>query len=165
MITQLTDAENRKRLFATAQALDAHVLRQQIERLRMCIDDDPDLASEQPRSCGETTCKTILADYSGAADSWDVTCLVKETRGTLQLVPEDIRDSAKGSETIRRVLSNLGQISQGMAELRNLYGTGHGKDGRSKGLSPRHARLAVSCATPLTTFLFETHEARQERTL
>lgn len=61
--------------------------------------------------------------------------------------------------------SNLGQISQGMAELRNLYGTGHGKDGRSKGLSPRHARLAVSCATALATFLFEAHEARQERTL
>ena len=30
-----------------------------------------------------------------------------------------------------------------MAELRNSYGSGHGKDAKFKGLSPRHARLAV----------------------
>lgn len=91
--------------------------------------------------------------------------LVKEARGVLKLVPEDIPDSAKGVEIIKRMLSNLGQISQGIAELRNLYGTGHGKDGQFKGLSPRHARLAVGCATTLAIFLFETHEFRKEKTI
>src|SRR6185295_15123966 len=101
-------------------------------------------------------CKTILADYGIQPESsWDITRLVKEARGVLRLVPEDISDSAKGAEIIKRVLSNLGQISQGIAELRNLYGTGHGKSGKAKGLSSRHARLAASCATALATFLFE----------
>ena len=48
-----------------------------------------------------------------------------------------------------------------LAELRNLYGTGHGKDGKAQLLMPRHAKLAVGAATTLATILFETHkEAR-----
>ena len=61
---------------------------------------------------------------------------------------------------IRRMLSNLNQVSQGIAELRNLYGTGHGRDGRFIGLKPRHAKLAVGAAATLGTFLLETHLER-----
>jgi hypothetical protein len=150
----------------TASGFDSKILRQQIDRIRNAIDDDPDLAIGTAKELVETTCKTILADYGLTANSgWDVTRLVKEARGVLKLVPEDIPDSAKGAETIKRMLSSLGQISQGIAELRNLYGTGHGKDGQFKGLGPRHARLVVGCATTLATFLFETHELRKEKTI
>jgi hypothetical protein len=54
-------------------------------------------------------------------------------------------------------LSNLATIVQGVAELRGLYGTGHGKDGKARGLQPRHARLAVGAASSLVTFAFQTH--------
>jgi hypothetical protein len=54
----------------------------------------------------------------------------------------------------------LATVSQSLAELRNLYGTGHGKGGRTKGLSPRHAKLAVGAAATLAVFLFETHKER-----
>ncbi|HBZ35914.1 MAG TPA: hypothetical protein DEO33_05820 [Rikenellaceae bacterium] len=153
-------------LSETASNFDSKILRQQIDRIRNAIENDPDLAIGTAKELVETTCRTILADYGITADTgWDVTRLVKETRGVLKLVPEDIPDSAKGAETIKRMLSNLGQISQGIAELRNLYGTGHGKDGQFKGLSPRHARLVAGCATILATFLFETHEFRKEKTI
>jgi len=149
-----------------AHALDAQVLHQQIERMRNAVDDDPALAIGTAKELLETTCKTILADYEVQADpSWDTTRLVKEARAVLRLVPEDVPDSAKGADIIKRLLSNLGQISQGLAELRNLYGTGHGRDGRAKGLPSRHARLAVACASGLATFLFETHQARQEKNI
>jgi hypothetical protein len=52
-------------------------------------------------------------------------------------------------------LSNLGTIGNGLAELRGLYGTGHGKTAE---LSARHAKLAVGAAATLATFLFETHK-------
>lgn len=61
---------------------------------------------------------------------------------------------------MRRLLGNLGNVAQGLAELRNLYGTGHGRTGSAKGLSARHARLAVGSAGTLATFLLETHEER-----
>ena len=81
----------------------------------------------------------------------------KETLKELQLVPEGIPENARGAKTIKRLLSNLGTIGNGLAELRGLYGTGHGKHGSTIGLSPRHAKLAVGAATTLTTFLYETH--------
>ena len=165
-ITPTTHNPTIEELSETAATFDNRVLRQQIDRIRNAIGDDPDLAIGTAKELLETTCRSILADYGVTADSgWDVTRLVKEARGVLKLVPEDIPDSAKGAEIIKRMLSNLGQVSQGLAELRNLYGTGHGKDGQFKGLSPRHARLAVGCATTLATFLFETHEVRKEKTI
>lgn len=78
----------------------------------------------------------------------------------LELLPDDVPSAAKGAEAIRRILSNLGTVAQGLAELRNLYGTGHGKTGSARGLSARHARLAVGCAATLATLLLETHEHR-----
>lgn len=155
-----------EQLAETASGFDSNVLRQQIDRIRNAIEDDPDLAIGTSKELVETTCRTILADYGLTADpAWDVMRLVREARAVLKLVPEDIPDSAKGSETIKRLLGNLGQMSQGIAELRNLYGTGHGKDGQFKGLSPRHARLAVGAATTLATFLLETHEFLREKTI
>jgi len=153
-------------LSQAATGLDSKILQQQIDRIRKSIDDDPDLAIGTSKELVETTCKTILADYGiSADDAWDLTRMVKEARDVLNLVPENIPDSSRGAETIKRILGNLGQISQGIAELRNLYGTGHGKNGQFKGLGPRHARLAVGCATTLATFLFETHELRKEKSI
>jgi len=60
-------------------------------------------------------------------------------------------------ETVKRVLNNLATVVQGLAEIRGLYGTGHGKEGRAKGVQSRHARLAVGAASALVTFLFQTH--------
>ncbi len=86
-----------------------------------------------------------------------------DRHGRYAHVPESIPDSAKGADSIRRVLGNLATVTQGLAEIRNLYGTGHGKEGKRRGLAPRHARLAVGAATTLVTFLFDTHRAREER--
>jgi len=141
-----------------SQHFDAPELRRQIERMRNAIEDDPGLAIGTAKEVVETTCKTILTERNIVFKiEADVGELVKETRKALSLVPEDIPDSAKGAEVIRRLLSNLGSVAQGLGELRNLYGTGHGKHGKSKGLTPRHARLAVGAAATLATFLFETH--------
>lgn len=57
---------------------------------------------------------------------------------------------------------NLATLVQGSAELRNAYGTGHGRSRAhaKRRLTPRHARLAVGSAATLGVFLYETHEAR-----
>ena len=49
----------------------------------------------------------------------------------------------------RQLMSQLGSIAQNVAELRSLYGTGHGKEGKARGLQPRHARLVVGSAATL----------------
>ena len=47
----------------------------------------------------------------------------------------------------------------GLAELRGLYGTGHGQHRSASVLTARYARLAVGGASTLAVSLFETHEA------
>lgn len=145
----------------TTSHLDMPELHRQIERMKSAVEDDPGLAIGTAKEVVETTCKTILEERGiQFEENADIAQLVKETRKSLGLIPDTIPNSAKGAEIIRRLLSNLGNIAQGLGELRNLYGTGHGKHGRSKGLNPRHARLAVGAAATLTLFLFETHQER-----
>ena len=141
--------------------LNADYLALQVERLTEAVEQDSDLAIGQAKELVETCCKTILAN-SGESDydRLKLVPLVKKTMKCLQLVPEDIPESAKGIKTIKAVLGNLAMISQGMAELRNLYGTGHGRHGAHKRLPLRHARLAVGAASTLTVFLFETYSER-----
>ncbi|WP_157152646.1 abortive infection family protein [Cellvibrio sp. BR] len=69
-------------------------------------------------------------------------------------------DEVKASDSIKRLLKNLADITYGVAELRNSYGTGHGKNAKSRGLSSRHAKLAVGAASTLAIFLIETHSER-----
>lgn len=143
---------------------DAPELARQLSRLRDAVNQDPGLAIGTAKEMLETTCKTILEDLGVEVDpSWEIPTLLKETRKLLKLLPEDVPSAAKGADTIRRLLSNLGQVAQGLAELRNYYGSGHGRSGKTKGLSPRHARLAVGSVATLVQFLFETHQEHEKR--
>jgi Abortive infection C-terminus len=144
-----------------AGTLDLPELQRQVQRLHSSVESDPALAIGTAKELVETVCKTILEQRNlEISDDADIGQLVKEARKALGLIPESVPSAARGSETVRRLLSNLGNVAQGLGELRNLYGTGHGKTGSSRGLAPRHARLAVGAAATLATFLLETHADR-----
>jgi hypothetical protein len=139
--------------------LDADYIHRQISRMESAVEGDPELAIGTAKELVETVCKTILAERGKPVTGTpDMSTLTKNTLKELKLVPDGVPDSARGSDVIKRLLSNLGTIGNGLAELRGLYGTGHGKHGKASGLSPRHAKLAVGAAATLTTFLFETHK-------
>lgn len=143
---------------AIALNFDAAHIGQQIDRIEASIDVDPALAigtaKELVESCFKTICSERGIEY-GKDDN--LPQLGKRVFKALKLVPDDVPEAAKGAQTIRVLLSNLATVVQGIAEVRGLYGTGHGKDGRVKGISPRHARLAVGAASALVTFVFQTH--------
>ena len=82
---------------------------------------------------------------------------MKTTAKALELTPQDVPDKAKAADIIRRLLSNLGSITQGVAELRNQHGTGQGKKAGTKSLGSRHAKLAVGAASTPAVFFIETH--------
>ena len=143
----------------TAAEFDAKHLSEQIHRMEQSVETDPALAIGTAKELIETCCKTILAERGKPVSGTpEISTLTKETLKELKLVPDGVPESARGSDVIKRLLSNLGTIGNGLAELRGLYGTGHGKDGKTQGVKPRHARLAVGAAATLTTFLFETHK-------
>jgi hypothetical protein len=123
------------------------------------IEKDPDLSIGTAKELIESVCKTILSEREICiSNAYDIPKLTKEVLREMNLVPEQIPEKTKGKDIIKRLLQSLGMIGNGLAELRGLYGTGHGKDGRHVGLQPRHARLAVGISATLSTFLFETHK-------
>lgn len=143
---------------------DADYMARQVERIEASIETDPDQAIGSAKELIETCCKTILAEHDKPVSGRpEIPELISMTLKELSLLPDDVRDQAKGAETIKKLLRTLGTIPQGLAELRNLYGTGHGKDGKFKGLTPRHARLAVGAARTVVSFLFESHRERSAR--
>jgi len=146
-----------------AAEFDAKHLAEQIRRIEQSIESDPALAIGTAKELIETCCKTILAERGKPVEGTpDMPTLTKETLKELKLVPDGVPDSARGSDVIKRLLHNLGTIGNGLAELRGLYGTGHGKHGQTSGLNARHAKLAVGAAVTLTTFLFETHKETKQ---
>ena len=155
----LSNQVNLDPLKSTASSFNSEHLTEQIRRMENSINDDPALAIGTAKELVETCCKTILSERGKPVTGTpDIPKLTKATLKELKLVPEDIHEQSRGSDVIKRLLSNLATIANGLAELRGLYGTGHGKDGKSGGLSRRHAKLAVGAASTLATFLFDTHE-------
>jgi len=140
---------------------DANYVLEQITRMETSVENDPRLAIGTAKELVETVCKTILEERNITIEgNPDLPKLVKATAKELKLTPEDIPDEAKAFESIKRLLSNLATITNGIAELRNNYGTGHGKSASSKGLGARHAKLAVGAASTLAIFLVETHHEK-----
>lgn len=145
----------------TLGGTDPGYIAQQITRMEAAVLNDPSLAIGTAKELVETCCKTILEARTIAyPTSAQIPELIKLTVKVLALTPDSIQDKAKAAETIKRLLSNLATITQGIAELRNQYGTGHGKAAGSKGLGSRHAKLAVGAASTLAVFLAETHNER-----
>ena len=132
------------------------------EHLRRLDPDDPPLAISAAKSLIEATCKHVLEALDTTYEQRsDLPALVKTVQKALKAHPETVAPTAKGRETIIRVLSNLSQVATGIAELRNEYGTDHGRTRSSGGLGQRHAHLAAGVAHTYCYFLLETLADRQ----
>jgi hypothetical protein len=116
-------------------------------RMESAIDNDPELAIGTAKEFIETISKLILDErhilYTKADD---FPALVKLALKQLRIVPDSIHDEANAKDVIKRLINNLGSMGTSLAELRNLHGTGHGKNAAYKGLEAHHARLAVRVA-------------------
>jgi hypothetical protein len=139
---------------------DEDYISQQITRMEASVETDPDLAVGTSKELVETTAKAILAARGmEPATRSDLPRLVRDVGTELGLVPQGIPNETKAADTVRRILGSLSTLVSGIDDLRNLYGTGHGRlPGR--GVQPRHAKLVVGAASALSVFLWETHLAR-----
>ena len=135
-----------------------------VNRIRTSIDNDPALAIGSTKELVEAVLKTILSKLNVESSSNDdVPELLKKVQRAMKLTPDDIDNAAKGAQIIKVLLSNLGQVVHKLAELRNLYGTGHGAEKKRKGMESRHAKLAVGAGITLATFLLDTFKSRSNR--
>ncbi len=112
----------------------------------------------------ESCCKTMLDELNiewGKND--DVPQLANKTLNALNLLPVNVQETDQGAEAIRAVLGNLRAITTKLAEIRNPFGSGHGKSASFQGLETRHAKLAVGSSITFVDFIWSTYENQKKK--
>ena len=159
---ELTKEHLLKKNQVIKKRLSADYVIQQITLMESSIETSPHIAIGISKELIETCCKTIFEERNEVYEkNWDLPKLMKETTKLLKLTPNDIPNEVKAASSIKQILGSLSSVVQGIGEIRNEYGSGHGKDGNFVGLQPRHAKLAVGAASTLAIYLLETHELKK----
>jgi hypothetical protein len=157
-----TPTHQPSRLEAFMNVGDMEGIQKALNRIRSSVDSDPDLAIGSSKELIESVCKTILDDRSVVIkDSIGFTELTREAFSTLSLTPDNISQTTRAADEVKRMLANLNSIVRQIEAIRDLYGTGHGRHAKAKGLQPRHARLVSGCAEVLCIFLWESHTRKK----
>jgi len=134
----------------------------QIDMMLKMQVENPTEAIGKAKELIESCCKTILEKNNEPIDkNWTVSQLVKATMQNLEIATENIDPTTSESTTVKAILGNLHGIAGNIAELRNAYGSGHGKGASYKGLTVRHAKLAVGSSVTLVSYLWDTYEWRK----
>ena len=127
-------------------------------------EENPTEAIGKAKELVESCCKTILEANDVTVDrKWELSKVVSETTRLLKITPEDISENIPMATTMKKLLGNLRAIAESLGELRNVYGSGHGKSAAYKGLQPRHARLAVGSSLTLVRFLWDSFQHRKSQ--
>lgn len=141
------------------EVFNSDYISSQIDLMVKMQDENPTDAIGKAKELIESCCKTILEKEGCSIDkNWDMPRLIDETFKLFGIMPKEISDDIKGAKSIKQVLGNLKAVAQGISELRNLYGSGHGKSSSFTGLEPRHASLAVGSSVTLVRFLWDSYE-------
>ncbi|WP_082780746.1 abortive infection family protein [Cephaloticoccus primus] len=145
----------------TFQEIGSEYIKKQIDRIYSDLNKgEVDRVIGTAKELIETCCKSILEERGKDSQNGNIMNLLKCTLKVLNLAPEDTPEQAKAKEPIKKLLNALLNIVQNIAELRNHYGTGHGRQASAKGLQLRHAKLVAGAASTLALFLMDTHEER-----
>jgi len=75
-------------------------------------------------------------------------------------MPREVDSNSPIAGSLKQIYGNLKGIVAPIAELRNAYGTGHGRVADFKGIDSRHAKLMVGMCVTLVQFLWNTHEEK-----
>ena len=138
---------------------DASAIRDHLRRLNDSIETDPRLAVSVAKELVESTAKLVLRSRNIAyTKSDDVPQLVARAQEALKLNASGVEGTADEAKALRRILQSLTSLTQGITELRNQVGTGHGRESVPTWVRPRHARLAAGASQTWCQLMLETLE-------
>ncbi len=91
-------------------------------------------------------------------NGWTVIRLMKETTSSLDFLPEGLPEPEKAVTSVRQMLTSLASTVQAISELRNSFGSGHGKAADFKGLESKYAKFVVSIVGEICLLLLATNQ-------
>ena len=144
-------------LETTLRSRDLVGLDIEFQRALETVETDPGAAITAACALTESLCKVYIGDenLTPPADL-SVKPLWKVVQKHIGLDPAEIAD-----EDLRRILSGLTSIVDGLGALRSHVGSAHGQGRKRYRAQPRHAHLAIHAAHTLAVFVLETWDARR----
>lgn len=139
---------------------DHSALMDHLDAIGRDIKTDPAGAITSAKDLLETMCKLVLDRRGVNYGKDDLPVLYKKVSVELGLDRKAVPGHVKGSEAAAKTLGGLNSSVQGLAELRNQLGRGHGRTSASPALE-RHARLAFNTAVAIAEFLYDTLQDRE----
>lgn len=135
---------------------DRPALRDHVSRIQRAIRDEDDAQLlGSTKELLETTAKVVL-ERTGRTPPLKFPALLTAAFEALLLHPKLTPSSGTPLEKpVREILGGALRIVMGIDELRNAYGTGHGRTSTAR-LGPRHARLAAGAGVTVATLMLDT---------
>ena len=124
-------------------------MQQQIDQMLSSIEKHPADAIGKAKELIESCCKAILniKNSNINLELLDINTLIKKVKEELNL--------ESSHQSVKQIIGGLTGVAVGIAQLRNVKGTGHGKDAvRFKEPSIIEARLSVDSAITLVHFFW-----------
>jgi len=132
---------------------------EQFERAIATVDPDPPSAVTAACSILESLCKVYIQDESlDMPSKQTLTALWSVVSKHLGLSPTSVAE-----EDLKKILSGLFSIVDGISAFRTHTGSAHGRGRKSYRISGRHARFVVHAAHSLATFIIETWDDRKTK--
>lgn len=147
------------------EAFSSEYINKQVDIMMKMRKEYPTDAIGKAKELIESCCKAILENNNIAIDKdWTIIQLAKNAMDVLKILPKHIPDTDPVANSIKAMLGLLSQIPHRIAELRNPYGSGHGKSPQFIGLEERHAKLAVGATETFVEYLWDSFLNQQKGT-
>ena len=140
-----------------ASLRDPAAIQEQLNRVQRVLFEDPPAAIGSAKELIESTAKTVLRERGlPVNEKDDVPALATQAQIALGLHPSSVTPGPDSSDAVKKILGAMITTATSLGELRNKYGTGHGRAGPRVGLGIRHAHLAVNASITWCQLMLDT---------
>ena len=138
--------------------LNTEYVNSKVSIMNESVYKDSDIALGTAKELLETTCKSIIKQKGKDINKdWTLPQLLKATTAILDFKPKQVDNPENAEQSIKQILGGISSIVQATTELRNSYGTGHGKDAHFKGLETKYAKLLVGVVSEIVILYLSTN--------
>lgn len=128
----------------------------EFDRALTDVQNDPEASLTAACAIVESLCQIYIEEHNLPKPNKEtIKDLWKVVASDLGFDPASIED-----DDLRRVLSGLSSIIDGLGSIRTHAGSAHGRGKKRYKVTPRHARLVIHSAHTLSTFLIETWQLK-----
>jgi Abortive infection C-terminus len=148
-------------LSGAAQVLNFDTVTRDLDRARASITTDPEDAVTAACSTVESVCRSILIELGlGLPEKKDIKGLFAAVRKPLGLATDRTDLDPLIADDVRKILSGLATVVEGIGSLRTHGGDAHGRERGYTRIDRRVASLAIHSASTVALFLIETWQRK-----